>query len=409
MTPEQAAALVALDPSALEQASHILKARDTLGARQWLDQQYSREVALAILDCVSTQAHFATKFVDASRWLLSREAAEQATPSKLACWRSQYLRQRFPEAASLQELGTGIGGDSVFLAREFSLEGYEQEQARATLARENIARLSPGITNFHIHNESVKVSSLPSGLLFADPARRGQGRVFDPQQWQPPLSEFLAAAGEHGIVLKTAPGLDLSLIPEGMEVHFLSLSGELKEAMLLKPSLSSPSSAPRHAWLWTAESPTPRHRSGTPRLPGVHPPQIGHYIHNPDPALLRAGLLADLCEELAGGLVHPQIAYLCGPHPCPDSWASSFCIQESFPLQWKRLSEALQASSWSEFEVLFRGVPFSVPEILERTRQVRKRMKGRNGGRGSVILYRDGRGYHAVLAQRMTPNQSAAV
>jgi hypothetical protein len=402
LIPEQAQALVEVSRQALASAADHLRAHDALRTRLWLDQTYPAEVSLAILDCVATQAHFATKFENASDWLLSRLAAEQATASLLARWRSDYLRSRFPNIERLTELGTGLGGDSVFLARNFELRGYESDAARCTLALKNVAQLSPAASSFEIENKQVKVSELRGELLFADPARRGQSRKFHPESWNPPLSSLLLAANRFdGTVLKTAPGLKLELVPEDMEIHFLSLEGELKEAMLLRPAAVK-SGPKRHAWLWEPESESPLHRQGEAVSVEVREPSAGDFLHNPDPAVVRSGLLNGLAGELGAGVVHPRIGYLCGPTRSPNGWATSFAILESLPLQWKRLNAALMATDWSEIEYLSRGVPFSQEEVLQRTRAVRKSMKSRTGGRGALVIYRENSGYRAVLARRVS-------
>jgi hypothetical protein len=390
--------LAALDPAVLATAAEHLRTHDALRTRLWLDLSYPPELSVAILDCVATQAHFAAKFTQADRWLLTRQAAEQATPSLLAAWRSDYLKSRFPAAQHLSELGTGLGGDSVYLARNFDLLGYEQDPARAILAQENLARLSPQ-ASAAIECRQIQVGETRPGCLFADPARRGPTRKFDPESWEPPLSSLLAIADRlEGLVVKTAPGLDLSLVRPEMEVHFLSLGGELKEAMLL--SSGGEVGPSRHAWLWERGSESPLHRCGEASPAPVRPPAVGEFLHNPDPAVVRSGLLHSLAEELRAGVVHPKIGYLCGPLPSPDGWATSFRILESQPLRWKSLNASLMAMSWSEIEYLARGVPFSQEEVLSRTKASRKSMKGRSGGRGAVVIYRDNDGYWALLAQR---------
>lgn len=402
MSPEQAEALCRLDRTALAEAAQHFDGHDALRTRLWLDKRYPSDLSLAILDCLATRRQHARKFETPQRWLLHREAAEQATASRLARWRSDYLKSRFPQEKRLLELGTGLGGDSVYLARRFELQGYELDEARAMLARANLAELSPDAAPALIEHRHVELANLGQGLLFADPARRGPKRQFDPEQWNPPLSGLLALA--RPMALKTAPGLDLGLLPDAMEVHFLSLEGELKEAMLLRPNPGG-TSPTRHAWVWPAGSPVPLHREGQVAPVPVVEPAVGEFLHNPDPALLRSGLLAGLAAELEAGVVHPLIGYLAGAKPCPDAWATSFRVLDSLPFHWKSLSEALLATDWSEMEFLSRGVPFSQEEVLTRTRQARKRMKGRAGGRGAVIVYRGDVGYRMLLAQRQTEAQ----
>ncbi len=395
MTAEQAQALIDLKENLLEEVRNTLRQEGAFKARSVLEQRVSPEIARALLDAADCQLRFVDKFENVEYWLLTREAAEQATRSSLACWRARYLKERFPSLSHLTELGTGIGGDSVYLAREFELDGYEKDPARVRLAATNIAKLSPNAPH-RLHEHTAQPSELSGELLFVDPARREGGRKFHPEDWEPPLSSLLALAGFDGVVIKAAPGLLTEVVPEGFEIHFLSHQGELKEAMLLRPVGPI---APRHAWLWSKGQSSPLHLWGHPQQSSVRGPKPGEYLLNPDPALLRSGLLGHFAVVLEAGVVHPKIGYLSSPIPSPDAWADSFRILEVSRLNWKRLAEALPRLEWDDYEYLGRGVPFSQNEVRARLDKVKKKMSGSR--RGSVIIYRDESDYRVVLAQRL--------
>lgn len=395
MSPEQAVALVEVPEAEIAGAVEHLRAHGSLRTRVWLDRSHPSQLSLAILDAAACRLQFSGKFSPSDGWLLTREAAEQATAGSIAAWRADYIKQRFSYCDQAVELGTGIGGDSVYLSRRFQLTGYEQQAARAILAAANLRRL--GGDGARVLARRVEPADLEGDLLFVDPARRGQGgRSFDPEAWDPPLSSLLAPHRFRTVVIKTAPGLDLSVLPDGVEAHFLSLSGDLKEAMLVGGDVAAPSRL--NAWLWPLNAAAPLYRQGDDRPVPVRAPAPGDYLLNPDPSLIRARGLGGLAEELEAGAVHPRIAYLCGPRPCGSPWATSFEIVDCWPLDWGRLNSALTGSGWSEFEYLGRGVPFEQAEVLTRLKKGRKRMRGQ--GRGSVIIYRDETGYQVCLARR---------
>lgn len=396
MTAEQAQALIDLKENLLEEVRNTLRQEGAFKARSALEKRVSPEIARALLDAADCQLRFVDKFEKVEHWLLTREAAEQATRSSLACWRARYLKERFPSLSRLTELGTGIGGDSVYLAREFELDGYEKDPARVRLAASNIAKLSPNALPHRLHEQAAQPGELSGELLFVDPARRESGRKFHPEDWKPPLSSLLALKGFDGVVIKAAPGLLTEVVPEGFEIHFLSHQGELKEAMLLRPV--GPITA-RHAWLWPKGQVSPLHLWGHPQQSSVREPKPGDYLLNPDPALLRSGLLGRFAAALEAGVVHPKIGYLSSPVPSPDAWADSFLILEASRLNWKRLAEALPRLEWGDYEYLGRGVPFSQNEVRGRLDKAKKKMSGSR--RGSVIIYRDESDYQAVLAQRI--------
>lgn len=397
MTIEQTQALLELcnHTALLEQVRDQLARDGALKTRDTLQKKVDAETARALLDVAECQLRFSEKFEHAETWLLSREAAEQATRSTIAAWRATYLKLRLPHSTHLTEIGTGIGGDSVYLAREFVLQGYERDPARALLARQNVSKLSPEAASVEIHSKLASASELSGDILFVDPARRLGGRKFHPEDWDPPLSSLTALTGFRSVVIKTAPGLQLDVVPEGFEVHFLSHQGDLKEAMLLRTeSLGSP----RHAWLWAKGQPVPLHLHGEPLPARTRSPEVGEYLLNPDPALLRSGLLEQFCSPLGAGIVHPKIAYVSSPLPCITPWADSFRVLDVAPLKWKPLNDSLSRTGWGDFEYLGRGVPFSQAEVLAKLGKTKKKMDGTK--RGSLIIYRDVDDYRVVLAER---------
>lgn len=395
MNAEQAQAVTLLDPAVLKQARESLAKEGSLKTRAFLEQSLSAEVARAVLDVCDCQLRFQDKFEQAERWLLTREAAEQATRSTLAAWRAAYLRERLTTLSQLTELGTGIGGDSVYLSQNFQLEGFERDPARALLATANVRRLNPAALPHQIRPVSGRAEQLRGELLFVDPARRDGGRKFHPQDWDPPLSSLVGLDSFQAVAVKAAPGIPTEIVAREFELHFLSYRGELKEAMLLQ---SPDRSQPRHAWLWPRQQAKPLHREGHPALAVTRPPVAGEYLLDPDPALLRSGLLGAFAAPLQAGVVHPKIGYLSSPSPSPDPWAASFRILEVTPLKWKALSQALLALDWHDFEYLGRGVPFSQNEVLTRLKKAKSKMTGRI--RGSVIIYRAETDYQVVLAER---------
>lgn len=384
------------DRRLLELNVNFKSGASSLELRPQLEALYPVETCLAILECWSTRQRFTDKFEQIDQWLLAREAAEQATPSVVARWRANFLAQRFPDFTKLTEIGCGIGGDTVFLSQFFEVNAFEADHSRALLARANVKNLGGSA---RIHLQEIDFTSLEGELLYLDPARRGHKRVFQPEQWTPKLSEILKFAEcskFQAVVIKCAPGLDLSVLPENSEVHFVSVSGELKEAFVV---LRRGASSSREAWL-LSDSETLR-ISGDPREIQVGHPEVGNFLHNPDPAIVRAAALFPLAESLQSKIVHPKIAYLCGPQVCQDSRATSFEILDTFPLNWKKLKTKLLKLPWSDYEFLKRGTPFSQQDFRKKLEKTHKSMRKRKGPRGSVIVYRDQTDYRVVLGLRV--------
>ena len=104
--------------------------------------------------------------------------------------------------------------------------------------------------------------------------------------------------------------------------------------------------------------------------------------------------------------MHPKIGYLVGERACQNSTAQSFQILETFPLNWAILKKKLQATGWTEYEYLARGVPFSQTDIRNKLPKLKRRNKKQTAKRGAVIVYRDESDYRVVLGVRVDKGMS---
>jgi hypothetical protein len=347
------------------------------------------------MDCLSCRQRYSDKFWNSEQWLLSREPAEQASDSRIARWRAQILAGT--GSSDLVELGCGLGGDTVFLSKHFQLTALEKCPARCELARYNLSHL--GTQGSEVVHRDMECSDLKGEALFVDPARRSAGRLSRPEDWHPSLGDVVSCFLEgrfRTVGVKCAPGLLDADLPEApTSLFFLSVEGQMKEAFLL---MNERSERLRVAVLFSDSSQPQTFISLGREIP-IASPSNECYLHNPDPAILRAGALDALAEQLESGIVHPKIGYLVGPKPSPDKAASSFRVLEHFPLRWKTLKKKLSTMGWSDYEYLGRGVPFGQSEVRSKLGRL-KRKKGRPPVRGSVIIYRNDSGYTTVLGAR---------
>jgi hypothetical protein len=151
-----------------------------------------------------------------------------------------------------------------------------------------------------------------------DPARREAGRRrHSPEAYQPPLNlvlEWLSLWG--GMAVKVSPAIDLhSLGPYPCEVEFISLHGELKEASLWFGEFKQGS---RRATL------LPAGLSLIPDQTVVLPVQApGAFLYEPDPAILRAGLVGELGNLLQAWQIGQTLGLLSCEPPCVSAPSGS--------------------------------------------------------------------------------------
>ncbi len=301
------------------------------------------------------------------------DALEQATRARVAEHRAARLAAAIP-GGSVIDLGCGIGGDLVAFARAGLIAGgIDQDPVRVAMARANLAALGlPGAVQV---GDVTTVDVRGFDAAFADPARRaGRGRVFDVEGWTPPWPWVLELLTRRALV-KVAPGIGHDLVPAGVEAEWVSDGGEVKEAVLWSPSLST-----------THRRATVIGERGLATLtdeddPGADVRAVGAYLYEPDGAVIRAGLVTAVAAGVNGGLVDPHIAYVTSDDSFRTPFARGYRVLEHLPYREKQLKAALHERGIGRLTIKKRGVQV-VPEEL------RKRLALKGDDEATLVLTR---------------------
>ena len=326
----------------------------------------------AALGQVELRRHAAAKLGgDAAVMFFTREALEQATRARVAAHRAARVAVAGP---SVVDLTCGIGGDLIAFARAgLTTAGVDLDPLRVEMARANLAAL--GLGGAVGLADAVTLDVAPFGTAYADPARRtGKGRSFHADDWTPPWT-FVEALLRGRAVVKAAPGIPHSLVPDGVEGEWVSDAGEVKEAVLWSPALAT---ARRRA--------TVIGRGGLATLteeddPGAGTGQVGGFLYEPDGAVIRAGLVTAVAAGVDGRLLDPRIAYVTGDAPFRTPFATSYRVVEELPYREKQLRAALRERGIGPLTIKKRGVDV-VPEDL------RKRLGLHGDAAATIVLTR---------------------
>ncbi|OON74188.1 THUMP-like domain-containing protein [Streptomyces tsukubensis] len=311
---------------------------------------------------------------DAARMYFTPDGVEQSTRASVA----EYRAGRFAALGvrRVADLCCGIGGDAIALARAgIEVLAVDRDPLTAAAARAGVEALGlDGLITVECA-DVTEIDTAPYDAVFVDPARRGgRGRIFDPEAYSPPLSWAVAAAGRAPYAaLKVAPGIPHEAVPAEAGAEWISDRGEVKEAVLWFGA--GPPGEVRATLL-----PGPRTLTGRGLPdPGVREP--GRYLYEPDGAVVRAHLVAEVAEEVGGGLLDETIAYITADEARETPYATAYEITDVLPFNLKRLKALLREREVGVLTVKKRGSPVE-PEELRR----RMRLKGR--ARATVFLTR---------------------
>ncbi|MFJ1542587.1 methyltransferase domain-containing protein [Micromonospora chalcea] len=323
------------------------------------------DLAAAALTQAELRRRAAGKFgAAAAGMFLTRPGLEQATRGVVAGRRAARLRAA--GVTTLADLGCGLGADALAAARAgIRVYAVEADPLTAAMAAANAeaAGLADLVTVECGDATEFDVSRVDGA--FCDPARRRAGtgrRVFDPNSYSPPW-DFVTglAARVPRTVVKVAPGLDHALIPAGAEAEWVSVGGDLVEAALWCGELAG---VPRRATLLRERDDAVALLTGT----GTQEAPVGpvrRFLYDPDPAVVRAHLVAELAADLDATLADPSIAYLYADEARPTPFARCLEITDVLPFSLKRLRALLRERRVGRVEIRKRGSALE-PEKLRR-------------------------------------------
>jgi SAM-dependent methyltransferase len=354
-------------------------------------QGLERALARAALETEILRARAAEKFPRAAGMFFTREALEQATAAELARRRAD----RFRGLRWIADLGCGIGGDTLALAECAPVWAADSDPLRLRMARANVAACAPAHPVSFVQTDLLRpglffaAAGAPpreNAALFCDPARREDGRrVFSVARYSPPLAAVAgwraAVAGER-LCVKISPGVRWEEIErEPCEVEFVSWRGELREAVLWYGAFRS---ARRRATLLPAGETLTEEAPADDAL--AAPDRV---LYEPDPSILRAGLVCQLAARLRAARIDPTIAYLTAAEPAATPWARAYRVEEVLPFGLKRLREWLRARSVGRVTIKKRGSALD-PEKLERDLRLR-------GDEARILFLTRVAGKHSVI------------
>jgi SAM-dependent methyltransferase len=349
-------------------SSEDLREANTLRLLTRLRKDYSQ--AGAALEMARLRLKAAAKFGEnAAQMLFTRDALEQASDPCIRRYRAQHVR------GNVLDVCCGIGSDALtFAAYGAQVTGIDLDPVRIAIAQYNAAVLDLS-ARFEVA-DARDITPANADLIFFDPARRSDDRrIYDVEGYIPPLSLVKRWNAPH-IMAKLSPGVDLDQLESySAEVEFISVEGDLKEAVLhlrsetIPPVTSATLIMPDAVYHWKRER-EPEERPLSPPLA---------WLIEPDPALIRAGLVKDTAEALHGYQLDDTIAYLTADTLPQLPWVRAWRVLDWMPFHLKRLRAHLRESNVGRVTVKKRGSPLTPEGLIAQ-------LKLKGGGEARTLV-----------------------
>jgi hypothetical protein len=102
--------------------------------------------------------------------------------------------------------------------------------------------------------------------------------------------------------------------------------------------------------------------------PDVAVTDPGAYLHDPNPAVTRAGLVSELARRTGTSKIDPRIAFLTGDTPVATPFARTLQVIDSAPWNQKQLPGRLRALDVGAVDVRRRGLAGDVDALVRKLR-----------------------------------------
>lgn len=365
---------------------------DPLAIQQSFRGMFPDKIARALGELRALRRRAAQKFARGQDMFFNKPQLEQASSEPVADYRA--ARFRAAGERIVHDPCCGIGSDAMAMARVgLRVEAADCDPVALHFARANaeVNALAEGIS-FRLA-DCEEETPPAGGALFLDPARRrGARRIIRPEEWSPgPAAVARALAGRGSAALKLSPAVEIAELlqhfPPPGEIEVISYLGEAKETVFWYGKAAG--GAPRRATIL----PLGASYAGAERA-AAEVSELGAFLHDPDPALVHAGLLGGFAAEHGLRALDPQIGYLTGDTALDSPFVDSFRVLACETLDPRKMRAALREHRVGDLAIRKRG-------IAERPQTLAQRFLPKKFGdrRLTLIATRIGDRHLGILAE----------
>ncbi len=326
-----------------------------LQLQKQLRRDFSDPVVRAAISLVELRRRAGVKFSRASQMWFDRRGLEQSTSEPVA----RHKAQRF--YGSVADFCCGIGADSIALAANCDVVAIDSSPLACLRTTWNAAVYECD-ARVSVVCGDVELFEASDRLVHIDPDRRAHGstRSVHIEDYVPGLPYLQAAASRlKGGAIKLSPAANFGGKFAAAEIELVSLRGECKEAVVWFGALAG--TAPWRATVL----PSGETLAGDPMefFVDQSPPQ--RYLYDPDPAVVRAGLVDAAASRLGLCRLDREEEYLTGSAWVESPFVQGFELIAELPNNPREIRQYFRASRAGQVEVKCRRIPI-VAESIRR-------------------------------------------
>ncbi|MFD0355278.1 SAM-dependent methyltransferase [Streptomyces sp. NPDC127110] len=297
-----------------------------------LRRDHPAELVAAAVEQARLRREAAAKFgADAQRMYFTRDGLDRASHREVAEYKLGRVLDEMG-VVFLDVFPLGVGADALVLGWSHAVTAVDGDPLNVAVTAANAAALDAQATIW-IEQQDLTAYEPWGEAVFVDVAGPGApegGR--GPQDPVPSLTWALdTVRGVGAGAVRLGPDVPYGSVPEGCgadEAEWISWEGEVQEVVLWWYGEANPAvRVPRRATLLPGGA-TLTGR-GLP-APAVRPP--GRYLYEVDAAVVGAGLVAEVAEEVGGGVLDAAVpACVTSDEAHATPFATAYEITEVLP------------------------------------------------------------------------------
>ena len=337
-----------------------------------------------MLSQIKLQKRNLNKLPISNELLFTEQGAQQATSWKLA----KYHATKFKAFSKVADLCCGVGVDLINIAKgKEQVYAIDLDADTLKIAKYNCK--SQNLNNIKFISGKAEEFNQQVDAIFIDPDRRpNSNRRIAPEEYSPPFSKIMELRNIcPNIAVKLSPAIDYKRLNSLIDctLEFVSENGTLKEILLCMGDLAT-ENCERKAVLLPTNLTLQNSNTKTKIT------EIQKYLFEPDPAIIRAGLVQELGCKIGYHLIDSKLALLTGSHILQSEFGKVFEVEEIMKFDLKKVRKYVRENKIGELIIKTRGFPESVERF-------RKKIKLK--GKKSVVMFilRKGDDHIIVFAQ----------
>jgi len=356
-----------------------------LASQRRLRERFDNELVRAALSVHEARTRAAGLLPKAEELWLTRVGLEQCTAWEVA----NHKAQRYCGVSRVFDLCCGIGVDASCMAARVDVTAFDRSPAMCVRTAWN-AEVWGTSPRLQTQCRDVSTSHWAGQIVHVDPDRRtaSDRPTKRLEEYQPDLhwmQQLTRTASGGGIKIGPASNF-LQKFP-GCEIELISLHGECREATVWFGSLAGEhpfrattlpagetiSAEPLSAWTNTTSA-------------------VGTFLLDPDPTIVRSGLLDVLAEQQQWLRLDSEEEYLtCEQRPQTD-FVTAFQVEAVLPNSLKDLKRYLRLRPSTHYEIKCRRIPTEADVV--------RRQLPRGDEPSRVIIFAKVAGHCAIVVAR---------